>query len=82
MLPDNHIYLSGKPREFFIRKLSEIENDSNDQPAAKIRGNEFSLHLDEATTSTSNKDAYLICFVRFVDNDGSIVIDQHFASPF
>ena len=30
-----------------------------------MRGNEFSLQLDETTTSTSNKDAYLICYVRF-----------------
>ena len=35
-------------------------------------GNEFSLQLDEATTSTSNKDAYLICYVRFIDNDDNM----------
>ena len=40
---------------------------------AKMRGNEFSLQLDEATTSTSNKDAYLICYVHFIDNDDNIV---------
>ena len=33
-----------------------------------MRGNEFSLQLDEATTSTSYKDTYLICYVRFIDN--------------
>ena len=31
------------------------------QLLAKMREKEFSLQLDEATTSTSNKDAYLIC---------------------
>ena len=43
-----------------------------------MRGNEFSLQLDEATTSTSNKDAYLICYVRFIDNDDNIVEDLLF----
>ena len=41
-----------------------------------MRGNEFSLHLDEATTS--NKNAYLICYVRFIDNDDNIVEDLLF----
>ena len=41
-------------------------------------GNEFSLQLDEATTSTSDKDAYLICYVRFIDNDDNIVEDLLF----
>ena len=43
-----------------------------------MRRNEFSLQLDKATTSTSNKDAYLICYVRFIDNDGNIVEDLLF----
>ena len=38
-----------------------------------MHGNEFSLQLDEAKNNTSNKDAYLICYVRFIDNDGNIV---------
>ena len=46
-----------------------------------MRGNEFSLQLDEATTSTSNKDAYLICYVRFIDNDDNIVEDLLFCKP-
>ena len=46
-----------------------------------MRGNEFSLQLDEATTSTSNKDAYLICYVRFIDNDDNIVEDLFFCKP-
>ena len=51
------------------RRIDKISDDINDQLVAKMRGNEFSLQLDEATTSTSNKDAYLICYVRFIDND-------------
>ena len=43
-----------------------------------MRENEFSLQLDEATTSTSNKDAYLICNVRFIDDDNNIVEDLLF----
>ena len=46
-----------------------------------MRGNEFSLQLDEVTTSTSNKDAYLICYVRFIDNDDNIVEDLLFCKP-
>ena len=46
-----------------------------------MRENEFSLQLDEATTNTSNKDAYLICYVRFIDNDGNIVEDLLFCKP-
>ena len=50
-------------------RIDKISEDINNQLAAKIRENEFSLQLDEATISTSNKDAYLICYVRFIDND-------------
>ena len=45
-----------------------------------MRGNEFSLQLDEATTSTSNKDAHLIYYVRFIDNDNNIVEDLLFVN--
>ena len=44
-------------------------------------GNEFSLQLDETTTSPSNKNAYLICYVRFIDNDDNIVEDLLFCKP-
>ena len=37
------------------RRVDKISDDINDQLAAKISGNEFSLHLDEATASASNK---------------------------
>ena len=62
------------------RRINKISDDINDQLVAKMRGNEFSLQLDEATTSTSNKDAYLICYVRFIDDN--IVEDCSFVSPF
>ena len=60
------------------RRIDKISDDINDQLVAKMHRNEFSLQLDEATTSTSNKDAYLICDVRFIDNDGNIVEDLLF----
>ena len=63
------------------RRIDKISDDINDQLVAKMRGNEFSLQLDEATTSTSNKDAYLICYVRFIDNDDNIVEDLLFCKP-
>jgi len=62
------------------RRIDKISDDINDQLVAKMRGNEFSLQLDEA--ATSNKDAYLICYVRFVDNDDNIVEDLVFCNPF
>ena len=45
------------------RRIDKILDDVNDHLVAKMRGNEFSLQLNEATTSTSNKNAYLICYV-------------------
>ena len=44
-------------------RIDKISDDilSEHQLLAKMREKEFSLQLDEATTSTSNKDAYLIC---------------------
>ena len=48
------------------RRIDKISNDVNDHLVAKMRGNEFSLQLDEATTSTSNKDAYFICYVALL----------------
>jgi len=63
------------------RRVDKISDNINDQLAAKMSGNEFSLHLDEATVSASNKDAYLICYVRFIDNDDNIVEDLLFCKP-
>ena len=61
-----------------ICRIEKISDDIHDHLIAKVRGNEFSLQLDEATTSTSDKDAYLICYVRFIDNDDNIVKDLLF----
>ena len=63
------------------RRIDKILDDINDQLVAKMRGNEFSLQLDEATTNTTNKDAYLICYVRFIDNDDNIVEHLLFRKP-
>ena len=70
------------------RRIDKILDDINDHLEAKMRGNEFSLQFDEATTSsheatttTSNKGAYLICYVRFIDNDNNIVEDLLFCKP-
>ena len=46
-----------------------------------MREKEFSLQLVEATTSINNKDTYLICYVRFIDNDDNIVEDLLFCKP-
>ena len=60
------------------RKIDKIL-DISDQLVAQMRRNEFSLPLDEATTSTSDKDAYLTCYVCFIDNN--IVEDLLFCKP-
>ncbi|XP_075223856.1 zinc finger MYM-type protein 6-like [Lycorma delicatula] len=39
----------------------------NDQLIEKINGVEFGLQLDEATDN--NKNAHLICYVRFIDGN-------------
>ena len=62
------------------RRIDKISDDISDQLVAKMRGNEFSLQLDEAT-STSDKDAYLICHVRFIDNGNNIYEDLLFCKP-
>ena len=62
------------------RKIDKI-SDISDQLVAKMHGNELSLPLDEATTSTSDKDAYLACCVRFIENDKNIVEDLLFCKP-
>ena len=49
------------------KRFEKIADDINDQLVTNMRGNEFSLQIDEATISTSNKDPDLICYVRFID---------------
>jgi len=63
------------------RSIDKISDDINDQLVGKMCGNEFSLQLDEATTSTNNKNAYLICYERFIDNNDNIVEDLFFSNP-
>ena len=58
-----------------------MSDEINDQLIAKMRGTEFRLQLDEATTITCHKDACFICYVRFIDNDESIVEDLLFCKP-
>ena len=62
-------------------RIDKISDDINDHLIAKMRGNEFSLQLDKPTTSTGSKDVYLICYVRFIDNDDNIVKDLLFCKP-
>ena len=63
------------------KRIEKIADDVNDQLVTNLRGNEFSLQLDEATISTSNKDANLICYVRFIDKNDDIVEDLLFCKP-
>ena len=63
------------------RKIDKTLDDINDQLEVKMRGDEFGLQLNGAATSTSNKDAYLICDVRFIDNNDNIVKDLLFYKP-
>ncbi|XP_075454497.1 protein FAM200A-like [Ascaphus truei] len=49
------------------RRIEHMAEDLNDQLIEKIKGKEFGLQLDEATDN--NKDAHLICYVRFIDGN-------------
>ena len=64
------------------RKIDKFLDDISDQLVAKMCGNEFSLQLYKATTSTIDKDAYLICYVRFIDNYNNIIADLLFCKFF
>ena len=55
------------------RRIEKISDDINDPLIMKMHGNEFNLQLDEATTNTSDNDAYLICYVCFIVNDNNTV---------
>ena len=63
------------------RRNEKTADDINDQLVTNIRRNELSLQLDEATISTSNKDANLICYVQFIDKNDDIVEDLLFCKP-
>ena len=62
-------------------RIEKVADEINDQLVTNMHGNEFSLQLDEVTISTSNKDANLICFERFIDKNGNIVEDLLFCKP-
>ncbi|KAL4148669.1 hypothetical protein QTP88_002841 [Uroleucon formosanum] len=47
------------------RRIQDISDNINDQLIDKLRNKNFAIQLDEATDN--NKDAYLICYVRFMD---------------
>ncbi|XP_067120060.1 zinc finger BED domain-containing protein 5-like [Centruroides vittatus] len=57
------------------RRIQHMGEDLNIQLIEKLKGSEFGLQLDEATDN--NKDAHLICYVRFLDGN-SIVEDLLF----
>lgn len=42
-----------------------MAEDLNDQSTERIKENTFGLQLNE--TTNTNKDAHLICYVRFMD---------------
>lgn len=52
------------------RRIHHMAEDLNDQLIEKIKKSEFGLQLDEATDT--NKDAHLICYVRFIDGDDMV----------
>ena len=63
------------------RRIKKIVDDVNDLLVTNMCGNEFRLQLDEATISTSNKDASLTCYIQFIDKNGNIVEDLLFCKP-
>jgi hypothetical protein len=57
------------------RRIQHMAEDINNQLIEKMKGVEFGLQLDEAMDN--NKDAHLICYVRFID-DNNIIEDLLF----
>ncbi|KAL4126049.1 hypothetical protein QTP88_010281 [Uroleucon formosanum] len=52
------------------RRIHHMADDLNDQLIEKLKKKAFGLQLDEATDI--NKDAHLICYIRFIDNDDMV----------
>ncbi|XP_050526945.1 zinc finger BED domain-containing protein 5-like [Daktulosphaira vitifoliae] len=52
------------------RRIHHMADDLNDQLIEKLKEKAFGLQLDEATDI--NKDAHLICYIRFIDNDDMV----------
>ncbi|KAF7490370.1 SCAN domain-containing protein 3 [Sarcoptes scabiei] len=59
-------------------RINHMAKDITNQLVEKLRGREYGLQLDEATDS--NKDAHLICYVRFFE-DNSMIEDLLFCKP-
>lgn len=57
------------------RRIDDISEDINNQLINSLRGKEFGIQLDEATDS--HKDAHLICYVRYV-NENQLIEDLLF----
>ncbi|XP_046688548.1 zinc finger MYM-type protein 6-like [Homalodisca vitripennis] len=57
------------------RRIDDISEDINNQLINSLRGKEFGIQLDEATDS--HKDANLICYVRYV-NENQLIEDLLF----
>uniref|UniRef100_A0A1B6ISX9 Uncharacterized protein n=1 Tax=Homalodisca liturata TaxID=320908 RepID=A0A1B6ISX9_9HEMI len=57
------------------RRIDDISEDINKQLINSLRGKEFGIQLDEATDS--HKDANLICYVRYV-NENQLIEDLLF----
>ncbi|KAL4101100.1 hypothetical protein QTP88_012347 [Uroleucon formosanum] len=52
------------------RRIHHMTDDLNDQLIEKLKEKAFGLQLDEATDI--NKDAHLVCYIRFIDNDDMV----------
>lgn len=50
-----------------IRRIHDIAEDLNHQLIEKLKGKEFGLQLDKAIDS--NRDAHIIYYVRFLDDN-------------
>lgn len=52
------------------RRIHDISENINEQLISKLKNKNFAIQLDEATDS--NKDAHLICYIRFMDKTNII----------
>jgi hypothetical protein len=58
------------------RRIQDLGEDLQLQIIEKLRGKDFGLQLDEA--NDNNKDARIICYVRFVDGEKNKMVDDRF----
>ncbi|KAL4099012.1 hypothetical protein QTP88_023513 [Uroleucon formosanum] len=52
-------------RNTISRRIHDISDNINEQLINKLKNKNFAIQLDEATDN--NKDAHLICYIRFMD---------------